>query len=122
MPNRIPVAKELASIFKMLANADRVRLIEELRAGERDVNTLAKTLDLPPPRVSQHLALLRAHRLVEERRDGRRHVYHLTRPEIADWIIDAIAFIETRAGVLPKAKINAARRAWTSEPKPTASP
>jgi len=120
MPSRNVVARELADIFRILANADRVRMIEELRRRELDVNTLASRLDLPGPRVSQHLSLLRAHRFVEERREGRHHYYHLTRPEVADWIVDGLEFVETRNGALPKSKINAARRLWTSEPKAAA--
>ena len=34
MPSRQIVAKELSEIFKILANPDRVRIIEELGAGE----------------------------------------------------------------------------------------
>ncbi len=96
MPTRQLVAKELAEVFKIIAHPDRVRLIEELRAGEKDVNTLVKLLDLPGPRVSQHLSLLRAHRIVEERREGRHHFYHLIQPEIADWIVEGLDFIEGR--------------------------
>ena len=70
MPSRILVAKELGEIFKVLAHPDRIRLIEELRAGEKDVNTLSERLELPSPRVSQHLSLLRLHRIVAERREA----------------------------------------------------
>ena len=114
MPSRLVVAKAMAEIFKVLAHPDRIRLIEEMKNGEKDVNTLAETLDLPGPRVSQHLSLMRAPRIIEERRDGRHHRYHLVQPEIADWIVDGVAFLEGRSHVIPKAKINAARRAWTS--------
>ncbi len=72
MPSRILVAKEMGEIFKVLAHPDRIRLIEELRAGEKDVNTLSERLELPSPRVSQHLGLLRLHRIVAERREGER--------------------------------------------------
>ena len=65
MPQRQLVAKELAEIFKILAHPDRIRIIEELRIDEKDVNTLVETLELPGPRVSQHLSLMRAHRIVE---------------------------------------------------------
>ena len=71
MPSRALVAKELASIFKVVAHSDRICIIEELGDGEKDVNTLAERLELPGTRVSQHLSLLRAHRIVEERREGR---------------------------------------------------
>ncbi|MEM9169279.1 MAG: metalloregulator ArsR/SmtB family transcription factor [Pseudomonadota bacterium] len=96
MPSRIIVARELAEIYKVLSHPDRIRLIEELRAGEVDVNTLHERLDLPASRVSQHLALLRIHRLVEERREGRHVFYHLTQPALADWIVGGLTFIEGR--------------------------
>jgi len=89
-------------------------LIEELRGSEKDVNSLAEMLDLPAPRVSQHLGLLRAHRIVEERRDGRHHYYQLIQPEIADWIIGGLDFIEGRIAGISQSKIKAARRLWVS--------
>lgn len=121
MPGRQLVAKELAEIFKIIAHPDRIRLIEELRAGEKDVNTLAELLDLPGARVSQHLSLLRAHRLVEERRDGRHHFYHLIQPEIAGWIIDGLDFVEGRMAGPAKSSINQARRLWSAPAKTVTS-
>jgi DNA-binding transcriptional ArsR family regulator len=113
MPDRKVVAKELAELFKIVANPDRIRIIEELRSGEKDVNTLVEALDLPGPRVSQHLSLMRAHRIVEERRDGRRHCYHLTQPEMATWIIEGLDFVEGRIGAVSKQTITKARRLWS---------
>lgn len=113
MPTRQLVAKELAEIFKIMAHPDRVRIIEELRAGEKDVKTLVDLLELPGPRVSQHLSLLKAHRIVDERRDGRHHFYHLIQPEIADWIVEGADFIEGRMTGLSKSEINSARRLWS---------
>lgn len=113
MPSRQLVAKELAEIFKIIAHPDRVRIIEELRIGEKDVTTLVDTLELPGPRVSQHLSLLRAHRVVEERREGRRHVYKLIQPEIAAWIVEGLDFIEGRMTGISKSEINSARQLWS---------
>ncbi len=114
MPSRAVVAKELADIFKLIGHPDRIRLIEELRAGEKNVNALSETLGLPGPRVSQHLALLRAHRLVAERRDGRRHVYSLIQPQIAEWIVEGVDFVEGRINGVSKSAIQTARRLWSS--------
>ena len=114
MPDRQVVAKELAEIFKIIAHPDRIRIIEELGSGEKDVNTLIDRLDLPGPRVSQHLGLMRANRIVEERREGRHHYYHLMQPEIANWIIEALSFVEGRANVVSKNAISRARNLWTS--------
>ena len=115
MPSRLVVAKELGNIFKVISHPDRIRLIEELRGAEKDVNTLAEELKLPGPRVSQHLSLLRAHRIVEERREGRHHYYHLIQPEIANWITDGLDFVEGRMTGVSKSNIRAVRRLWASD-------
>jgi DNA-binding transcriptional ArsR family regulator len=113
MPERQLIAKELADIFKVVAHPDRIRIIEELRIQEKDVNTLVETLELPGPRVSQHLSLMRAHRIVEERRDGRRHFYSLIQPEIANWIIEGLNFVEGRMTGVSKSAIKSARQLWS---------
>ena len=113
MPSRTTVARELSAIFKVIAHPDRLRIIEELRSADKDVNTLAGDTHLPASRVSQHLALLRSHRLVDETRDGRHHVYRLTQPEIAQWIVQAICFIEQRGPASLSADAAAARLLWS---------
>jgi len=102
------VADTLAHILKVLGHGERVRLVEELRAGELDVNTLGERLGAPSTRVSQHLSLLRAHRIVEERRAGRRVYYHLVQPAIAAWLVGGLAFVEGRA-VESEAEVTAVR-------------
>lgn len=113
MSSRQVVAKELSEIFKILAHPDRIRLIEELASGEMDVNTLAGELELPGARVSQHLSLMRAHRVVEERREGRHHYYHLMQPRMAQWIIAGLSFVEGRQGGVKKSEVSKARRLWS---------
>lgn len=115
MPSRQVVAKELSEIFKILGHPDRIRIIEELATGEKDVNSMVAQLELPGPRVSQHLSLMKAHRIVDERRDGRHHYYHLLQPEIAEWIIQGLAFVEGRMSGISKSAINDARRLWTGQ-------
>lgn len=112
MPSRLIAARELSDVFKTIAHPDRIRLIEELHIEERDVNSLAQALDIPAARVSQHLSLLRAHRLVEERRDGRHHIYHLTQPEIANWIIEGLSFLQGRLDPLHMNNIEDAKALW----------
>lgn len=112
MPSRLIVSRELADLMRLLAHADRLRLIEELRHGELDVTGLAATLDLPATRVSQHLALLRAQRLVEERRDGRNHFYRLAHPHLAEWILGALPFVDIRSRLEDAHHIDTARALW----------
>lgn len=96
MPSRAILARELSAMLKAIAHADRVRIIEELKAGALDVTALSERLGVPSTRMSQHLAVLKTHRLVEERRDGRHHHYSLAEPELASWLLDGVRFIENR--------------------------
>lgn len=116
MPSRIAVARELAELFKAIAHPDRIRMVEELRAGELDVNTLAERLDIPGPRTSQHLGLLRLHRVVTDRREGRRAIYRLVQPEFAAWIMAALDFVEARGRPVSAGDVDQARRLWRGEP------
>ncbi|MCA8888921.1 MAG: helix-turn-helix transcriptional regulator [Parvularculaceae bacterium] len=120
MPSRVQIAHDLAAILKVLAHPDRVRIIEELRNEEHDVNDLHERLDLPAARVSQHLALLRAHRLVEERREGRHHYYQLVNRDVADWLIDGLNLLDQRAAHDASAHrlIDAAKKLWAAENPP----
>lgn len=120
MPGRLIVSRELADLLKLLGHPDRLRMIEELRLGEKDVTSIADALNLPATRVSQHLALLRAHRLVEERRNGRSHFYRLAQPHLAAWIVEALQFVDVRNRLEEGEHIDNVRALWTA-PTPNTS-
>ena len=96
MPRSIAL-RELAELLGVLAHADRVRIVEELRSGERDVGSLAASLEVASSRVSQHLSVLRAHRIVHKRRESRHVYYRLAHPELATWLLTGLDFLETEA-------------------------
>lgn len=98
MQTRELIGKELAATLRVLAHPDRIRIIDELSTGEQDVKSLVTLLDLPGPRVSQHLSLLRAYRMVEERRAGRRRLYRLVQPQLAQWIELGRDVVNSRTG------------------------
>lgn len=115
MPHRALVTKELADFMGVLSHPHRIRIIEELRDGEHDVNSLQEALGISHSGVSQHLMVLRANRLVSERREGRRVFYQLRQPEIAVWLLEATRFLEkgtAEANELRKA-ISKTRKQWT---------
>lgn len=97
MPARRIIAKELAELFGVFSHPDRVRIVEELRDGERDVNALQASLGVSHSRTSQNLSVLRLHRVVTERREGRHVYYRLVQPEMAKWILSGIQFLEADA-------------------------
>ncbi|MFN0105100.1 MAG: ArsR/SmtB family transcription factor [Bryobacteraceae bacterium] len=97
MPARHIIAKELAELFSVFSHPDRVRIVEELRDGERDVNALQGALGVSHSRASQNLSVLRMQRVVAERREGRHVFYRLVQPEMALWILAGIQFLEADA-------------------------
>lgn len=76
-----------------LSHPHRIRIVEELRSTELDVNSIQQVLGISHSAVSQNLAILRAHRLVRERREGRRVIYSLTQPSLAGWLLQGITFL-----------------------------
>ena len=72
-----------ADLFRALAHPLRIRLLELLSQGERNVQTLQQELPAEQPVVSQHLAALRAQELVATRRAGTQTFYRLRDPKVA---------------------------------------
>ncbi len=93
MPYRLLAAGELAELLRSLAHPRRIQILEELRSNERDVASLADATGLAHSSVSQHLMVLRARRVVAERRDGRQVFYRLRSVELADWLVQGMDFL-----------------------------
>lgn len=79
----------VATAFEVLAEPNRRRILDLLRAGDRPVGELVDGLAVSQPAVSKHLRVLRDAGLVEARVDAQRRLYRL-RPhslrEIDDWL------------------------------------
>jgi DNA-binding transcriptional ArsR family regulator len=67
-------------VFEVLAEPNRRRICDLLRAGERPVGELVDALTISQPAVSKHLRVLRDAGLVESRVEAQRRLYSL-RPE-----------------------------------------
>lgn len=117
MPHRALVAKELSTFLGVLSHPHRIRIIEELRDGEHNVNSLRQTLGISHASVSQHLMVLRASRLVAERRQGREVFYHLQQPAIAAWLLEATRFLqqESTAQESLREAIDKTRHDWDAK-------
>lgn len=115
MPSRKIVANELANVLRQVSHPDRIRVILKLQSGEQTVNELAAALDIPPTRLSQHLAVLRAVALVETESCGQKRVYRLIQPDLGLWLIDGIDFIAHRFAQTSPGDIQNAKRLWQTE-------
>ena len=72
----------IAERFKVLGEPTRLRLLNQLRDGERSVSELTEQVATTQANVSRHLAILRRHDLVERRKDGVTHRYRIADPTI----------------------------------------
>jgi ArsR family transcriptional regulator len=71
-----------ASVCQILANPTRLKILNMLRQGEVSVAELARRLGISRPNLSQHLAILRARRVVLTRREGVTIYYRIANPKI----------------------------------------
>ncbi len=106
----------MATLLNALSHPHRVRIIEELRDRELDVNAIQRILGITHSSVSQNLAILRAQHLVRERREGRRVVYSLPAPALAVWLMDGLQFLEGRLTDVEKlrSEVASVKDLWTS--------
>jgi DNA-binding transcriptional ArsR family regulator len=89
--------------FAALADDTRLRIVELLAEGERDVSELNAHFAISQPAVSRHLRVLREHGLVRARPDGKRRVYSLDPTPLAeldDWLGRYRAFWAQRLDAL----------------------
>jgi ArsR family transcriptional regulator len=73
-----------AEVFRVLAHPTRIHIVECLRDGELPVSALVAQIGIETANASQHLALLRARRLVASRKEGNQVFYRLAAPMLAD--------------------------------------
>jgi DNA-binding transcriptional ArsR family regulator len=66
--------------MKALANESRLMIVERLSRGECSAGELTQLIGTDQSTVSKHLAILRAHGIVEDRREGSVVVYRLLTP------------------------------------------
>ncbi len=89
-----PLYEVKANLFKGLAHPFRIRILELLTAaGEVSVAALQAETGLEASHLSQHLAVLRRHRLVESERRASHVYYRLATPQVAGLLTQARALL-----------------------------
>lgn len=78
-----PRADEAAELLAAMANTKRLLILCHLLGQELSVGELSTLVDLAQSPLSQHLAKLRALKLVAARRDGQSIRYRLASEEVA---------------------------------------
>lgn len=76
-------SKECAERLKALADADRLKIVQILRGGPKNVSEISAALSADIANVSHHLQILKRERIVETERQGRFIVYRL-HPDVCE--------------------------------------
>lgn len=77
------------TVFEVLAEPNRRRMLDLLRERQRPVGELVATLAISQPAVSKHLRVLREAGFVEARVDAQRRVYSVRAEplrELEEWL------------------------------------
>jgi len=89
-------------VFRMLADATRVRLLWSLLDAELSVGQLVAATGKSSTGVSQHLARLRMARLVQTRRQGTQVFYRVDSDHVRQLVQDAIFHAEHAGAEVPE--------------------
>lgn len=90
---------DLADVFTLLGDPGRLRLLSSLLAGgELCVSDLAATSGMSESATSHALRLLRAHRVVQARRAGRRMRYSLRDGHVRELLETALEHVRHDRG------------------------
>lgn len=82
--NSKEVYKKNAMLYKVMANAKRLEILDSIKEKEASVNELSAILGTRKSNTSQHLAYLRYLGLVTARREGKNIYYKISDPRIIE--------------------------------------
>ena len=90
------VFKRQAAVLKALANESRLMIVDHLGQGECSAGDLVELVGSDQSTVSKHLAVLRAHGIVDSRREGNVVYYTLLTPCVLNFFACASKVLEER--------------------------
>ena len=91
------VFKQQARVLKALANESRLIIVDRLAMGECKVGALTVLVGSDQSTVSKHLAVLRTHGIVDDRREGNKVYYKLMTPCVMKFFACASQVIADRS-------------------------
>ncbi len=90
------IFKKQAQVLKALAHESRLKIVDRLYQGEATAGELTELVGSDQTTVSKHLAILRAHGIVESRREGNTAVYRLNTPCVVNFFTCATNVMKER--------------------------
>lgn len=91
------IFRQQARVLKALANESRLKIVNRLSRGECSVGELTNLVGTDRSTVSKHLAVLRSHGIVDDRREGNIVYYTLLTPCVMRFFSCASQLLEERS-------------------------
>lgn len=85
-------AEQAAALLKIMSNEKRLMILCQLGAGEKSVFELQQIIGLSQSALSQHLAKLRAHNIVQTRKEAQ-NVFYVIKDQAVLQVIQTLASI-----------------------------
>ena len=86
--------QNLAEFFRIFGDSTRIKILYVLRQQELCVNDIAAELSMTPSSISHQLRILKQHRLVKYRRDGKTICYSLADDHVVTILNQGLEHIE----------------------------
>jgi len=90
------VYHQQARVLRALANESRLLIVDRLSRGECSAGELTRLVGTDQTTVSKHLAVLRAHGIVADRREGSTVIYTLLTPCVVNFFACATQVLKER--------------------------
>jgi len=90
------IFRKQARVLKALANESRLKIVDRLAKGECSVGKLTELVGSDRSTISKHLAVLRAHGIVHDRREGNVVYYTLLTPCVINFFSCAAQVLKER--------------------------
>ena len=85
---------DLSEFYKVFGDSTRIKILYVLRQQELCVNDIAAELSMTPSSISHQLRILKQHRLVKYRRDGKTICYSLADDHVVTILNQGLEHIE----------------------------
>ncbi len=89
--------EKLSLVFKALSNPKRINLLLAIREEACRVGNMADCINEPFPIVSQQLAILKKHGIVEKTKNNKNEAYYTIISDFANKILDVIEEFDIKA-------------------------
>lgn len=89
---------DLAEFFKVFGDGTRIRILQLLLTGEKNVSELAEGLDMTQSAISHQLRVLRQNDLVKYRKEGKAVFYSLDDEHVKEVLEQGMSHIRHKRG------------------------